>query len=373
MATEGSASTAAPIPPGTQEVPKPEKVVPYVCKPENGALMLFGDTSSPRIALVCAGFADDHTVFLPFAKSLSESLDVLVGVMCLPGYDDRPEDEVPWTAHQKEGYSFDEMTATIREGAKALIEASTCDNGKPEFTGIFHDWAVFPGTKFSRNLEAEAEAGDPSAALLKPDKIVFVDVLLAPPEGATDIPENVATPTIMELICTTLYKIILAVGFVLQWKVHPAVGAAVALPCFLSLEIFGLGPLHDFDIKYPQALYEKPMGLSRILYMAYPYWNLLVSMASGTIDRNGEAHHGDWKAMPILYLYGRKKKTNFHNFATLAMLEREEAEGLSLSKVVAMEEVGHYLYLQKPKEFRDHVVGFMTAENTFASAAESSS
>ena len=91
-------------------VPKPDRVVDYFAystprgKP-NGKLFVFGDLGSAKMALLCAGFADDHTIFLPFAKALSEEGGLLVGVMCLPGFDDRPEDGIPWQSHPRKIFS----------------------------------------------------------------------------------------------------------------------------------------------------------------------------------------------------------------------------------------------------------------------------
>lgn len=59
-------------------VPKPDRVVPYAVTTytsgepkERGALYLYGDPSSEKIAICCAGFADDHTIFQPFAYELA--------------------------------------------------------------------------------------------------------------------------------------------------------------------------------------------------------------------------------------------------------------------------------------------------------------
>ena len=74
-------------------VPEPDRVVPYAVPARDGggddddggrgrgALLLFGDPAAPRLALLCAGFADDHTVFRPFARALAEEGRALVGVM----------------------------------------------------------------------------------------------------------------------------------------------------------------------------------------------------------------------------------------------------------------------------------------------------
>merc|ERR1719362_1474074 len=99
--------------------------------------------------------------------------------------------------------------------------------------------------------------------------------------------------------------------------------------------------------------------------MAYPYWNML-KLPSKEIKKLF-SHHRDWKAMPILYLYGTKKNAMFHDYSTLQMLKREETEGRSLSKAVAVEDAGHFLYIQKPEECLEHVLSFVNAENTFAS------
>ena len=333
-------------------VPPPDKVIKYGGSSTNSALFLYGDPSSSKMALLCAGFADDHTVFQPFAKALSEQ-GVFCGVMCLPGYDDR--DDAPWTSHNPDGYTFDEMVQCIREAAKLLRENSTHETA--EFTAIFHDWAIPVANIWCQRLEEEANdaaAPDP----IKPDKLVLFDVLMKPSPKATNIPtENLKKPTIREFLAKTIYFYIMALGFLVQRYVSRKLAPVVTIPTFILVAVFGLLPTYEFDLKSIEPLYgEKKPGIQRILYMAYPYCNFFRHNVKLF------AHHLDWKAMPILYLYGTKKPTMFHDQDILKMLQNEEAEGSSLTRVVAVEEAGHYLYVQKQDECLQHVLGYMRAE-----------
>jgi len=65
-------------------VPKPDKIVSYATsssEPDRGALYLYGNPSSGKMAILCAGYADDHTVFQPFARALADKGETFVGVM----------------------------------------------------------------------------------------------------------------------------------------------------------------------------------------------------------------------------------------------------------------------------------------------------
>ncbi len=343
----------------TKGVPTPDNVVTYS---SNHALFLYGDVASSKIALMCPGFPDDQTVFQPFAKDLSEKGNMLVGVMCLPGYEDR--EEAPWKSHKPDGYTYDEMTQAVREASKALRAAST--HKSPELTGIFHDWGSFPGAMWSSRLEEESK--DASDAL-KPDKMVYFDVILGPSPKAEDLPKDIEKASIKEEIVGNLYMAFFAIGFLVQRYISSALAPLVALPPLIFLTILGLTPTYDFDNTASEPLYgDKKPGLDRLFYIGYPYLNHFKLAWSGKKWRGAKALvtiHEDWKLTPILYLYGKKKKAQFHNFTTLAMLKREESEKRSLSKAVGLEEAGHYLFLQKHDECLKQVLDFVNAENTF--------
>ena len=320
------------------------------------------------MVLMCPGFPDDQTVFRPFAKALSEKGGVLVGVMCLPGYEDT--EESPWTSHKPDGYSFDEMTQTVREASKALRAASTHES--PELTGIFHDWGVIPGSQWASRLEEEAKDASDSSGLVKPDKLVFFDVLVGPSPEAEDVPTNVEKRVMKEFISATLYMVCFAVGFFVQRYIARPLAPLAALPPLIFLTILDLTPTYDFDNTASDPLYgDKKPGLFRLFYMTYPYWNYIkicLSEMSFLEPHSFFALHQDWKSTPILYLYGKKKKAQFHNLTALKMLEREENEKRSLSKAIGVEESGHNLFLQKHDECLKQVLDFIKAENTFASS-----
>ena len=124
----------------TTSLPSPNKIInyPMVDADKGGALFIYGNKSSSKIALLCPGLPSDHKDFIPLASRLAEEIDCLSGVMCLPGYDDRPDRS--WRENKKYGYSFDEMVAPMREAAKTL--RSYCTNNDANLTFIFHDWGV---------------------------------------------------------------------------------------------------------------------------------------------------------------------------------------------------------------------------------------
>ena len=351
----------------TPTTPKAETIVPYLSystpsgKP-NGALHVFGDVSSPKMALLCPGFPDDQTVFLPLAKALSKD-GILVGVMCLPGYDDRPEDGVPWESHPRKGFSYQETAKAVREASKALQGVSTCRE-TPEFIGIFFDWGVMAGTIWAYRLEQEAKDG---AQVLRPNKIVFLDVLLGTSSKMPDSIPRSAVPqqlTLHQRLCR-IYMILLATSSAIQLHLSRRLAVAFTTISFYILYFTGIFPLEMSDIKSRNAIYGDRMpGSLRCMSMTYMYRNIFSNIfASKTGFRFGL--HQDWKTTPVLYLYGKLKNTQYHSNRSFAMLKREEAEKRSLSRAVGLEGAGHYLFLQKQEECLKHILDFIRAENTF--------
>lgn len=135
---------------------------------------------------------------------------------------------------------------------------------------------------------------------------------------------------------------------------------------FAILQTTGIVPLYPFD--NVDFLYKgKNREIFRILSMTFMYRNILTREFLTTGKFPWDGLHEDWKSMPILYLYGKKKKAIFHDPVSVAMLEREDAQKRSLSKAVGVEEAGHFLYVQKEEECLKHVIDFFNAENTFVS------
>ena len=320
---------------------------------------------------------------------------------CIPGYDDRPEDNDPWTSHNKNGYTFDDWSNAVQNAAKALRAESTA-KAPPTFTGIFHDWGTVAGGMWMNRalLDDEEESSSSTETTTtggerwkRPTGVVYFDVLLGPHPKSTNLPpKNSIIPrkSVKAMISGTLYQLLLAKSFFLQRYVSKYLSCFTFLSGFLTLELLRLGPLYPFDSASIQPLYKqvhKELSLSRVVYMAYPYWNIykakfcsIFSSFFGRRRKNNNTTttsgvfkdltlHLDWKKTPILYMYGTKKRTQFHDETSLKMLEQETTteNNKSLSKVVPVEEAGHFLYVQKPKVCLDTVVRFMN--DTAAAAA----
>mmetsp|Transcript_90 Transcript_90/g.165 ORF Transcript_90/g.165 Transcript_90/m.165 type:complete len:339 (+) Transcript_90:40-1056(+) len=330
-------------------LPPPEKVVPYetVDGANGGALYLYGNTNAPNIAVCCAGYPDDHSIFQSFAFRLAKEGDCLVGVMCLPGFDDR--EEKPWTTHKYDGYTFDDMVISVRGAVKALRAASTHEDSK--LTGIFHDWGVVPGSLWVNRVLEEAESPE-----LQPDKMVYFDVLLPPHKVMkNDIPDA-PKPTLARTVVEIVYKIVLAISFLLQQYVSKILGVIFYSVGLVAMYILRLYPLYHVDDKVFSA-HQK--HLNRTIYMAYPYWFLVKSVWNGTFWAYEMSLHKDLKKTPLLYIYGGNKRTHFHRNESVALLEREEREGRSDSKVICLEDDGHFFYVTNEDACLDAVVSFM--------------
>jgi pimeloyl-ACP methyl ester carboxylesterase len=263
-----------------------------------------------------------------------------------------------------EGFSFDQTAKAVREASKALKGIST--NKRPEFTGIFHDWGTISGSIWAQQVEQESrdDDNDGATSVLRPDKMVYFDVLPKPSNAAPDYirARDFPKPTRFEAL-SKLYMLVLAICSLIQMYLPRQLAVAFFVPCMSLLLATGIFPLYSFDAASIQALYgDRKVGLLRMMAMSYMYRNAFSSR-----PQNPFFLHEDWKAMPILYLYGEKKKSMYHSPNGLAMLKREEAENRSLSKAVGVEGAGHYLYVQKHDECLKHVLEFVKAENKFVS------
>jgi pimeloyl-ACP methyl ester carboxylesterase len=164
-----------------------------------------------------------------------------------------------------------------------------------------------------------------------------------------------------------LYQALFALCSVLQQYLSRRLAASVCAVGFSILIASGNSPVHLFDLRSTQALYgDRKPSLLRCMTMTYMYRNLFSECLSSRTFPPWYLHE-DWKATPILYLYGKKKNAMYHSTNCLAMLEREQAERRSLSRVVSLEGAGHFLYVQKHDECLKHVLAFLEAENTFSS------
>lgn len=322
----------------------PRKIVTYPISenPEGGSLFIYGDSSASKIAIACPGFPDDHEVLLPFASRLANEANILVGVMCIPGFDCSETKSL--SSHKKGGYSFDEMTNAVREAVKALRLEST-SSSKAKLIGVFHDFGVPVGSQWAnRSVEDGSSDG--------PDELIFFDVLLPPHVDTTDKP-IAPKPTFMTKVITYFYRIIFALSFKVQHYVGKIPAVFVFLLGMIPLELFRLSPTYDID-KDVMKEREVPISLHQLIYMCYPYCHVVFKPwdIDMTLPKN-------LTSIPVLYMYGTEKRTQFHDYVSLKILEREESEGRSKSKAIAVDGAGHYLFVQKPDVCYEAVKDFL--------------
>jgi len=350
--------------------PPPSKIVSYPIDGDanGGALFLYGDaTKATRLALMSPGFPDDQEVLLPFADRLAKETNTLAGVICFPGFDDRPDRS--WTVNNKDGYDYDQVTDAFRDAAKALRAESTAarvssnnSNIKPAvMVGIFHDYGVVPGMLWFNRAVAEAKE-EGSEKELAPEKVVLFDVL-PPPSKTHDYDKKSALPSLSmarELFITIFYRGVFALSFLAQRYVANILGCIVFVFGTSVMSLFRISPTLKIDADI-LAQRKPPMALSRILYMCYPYVSFF-GAAMGRINMEAYTLPVNLNKTPCLYLYGTEKRINFHDYNALSILEKEERNQNSQSRAIAVEKAGHWLYVQQFDLCFRHVKNFLEGD-----------
>jgi pimeloyl-ACP methyl ester carboxylesterase len=338
-------------------ISKPDKKITYAIPHEEdgGCLFLYGKPDAKHIVLTCAGFPDDHGSFGPLAQRLAKESNCLVGVTCLPGFDDRPDK--PWKNHHKEGFTFLEVVASLHEATKVLRAYST--NPEAKFTAIFHDWGCLVGLMFTNRaltLE-EDDSSEHHHHAFTPDQVVLFDVCLGAHPKATNVP--VPPPKTLlyflyDLAVQVSYRLLLALCFLLQYYVSSKMAANLFDYGFLVLNILRLSPVRAIDNNLSATAPTDPQDYKhRITYMAYPYYYLWKVIFRGKLDEDGgivdlAGVHlpKDLTTTPVLYMYGLDKNIQFHQDDGLCLLEHEHEQGRR-SNAIAVKDAGHWLYKQQ--------------------------
>ena len=335
--------------------PTPKQVTyPIADDVHGGSIYLIGSPSASNIALVSAGFPDDHECFMPFATKFAEQNDVLVGVTCLPGFHDSPQK--PWREYRNNGYSFDEMVNAFREATKILESSNVYEKTtgeKPRLIGIFHDWGVIVGTMFINRYKEEY-----------PDRkveMIMFDVLGPPhPEMDTDLIPKIAPSSLYEIYIGVGYRFIYALMHLAQRYLHEKVANVLFVPLML-IKKFCLSPTYKIDAKVFQSR-KTPLDRLRMMYMAYPYVKLFEAMFTGKSQKLFQDFSlpKDLEKTPILCMYGTEKKIMFHDRRSIQILKSTKGK----SNAIGVDNAGHWLQtegqkmeycLEKVKEFLDTV------------------
>mmetsp|Transcript_11539 Transcript_11539/g.21018 ORF Transcript_11539/g.21018 Transcript_11539/m.21018 type:complete len:343 (-) Transcript_11539:1165-2193(-) len=322
MSGESSSSTCEAT---TILPPVPDEIVRYPITGEEygGRLFMFGKPDAENVVLLCGGYPDDQQVFVEMAARLAKEGNCFCGVACLVGYDSAADDR-PWTSYRSQGYNFSEMTWSLRNAAKALREQSC--NPKAKLTTIFHDWGSFIGAFYTH------EALEEKDTLLSPDKIIYIDVMpmkLHP--SCTQL--KPAKRTTKEFITVHTYRYVFMAAHLIQRFLSQYLAAFFFLFVLTILSILGLVPSHPKDTA---RFTEKKVPLDRLIYMAFPYYHLAVQGA-------GKSYLPRLEETPVLYLYGADKSVQFHDDNLVNHLQEQKG-----CEVVAVNDTGHHLFLQKP-------------------------
>jgi pimeloyl-ACP methyl ester carboxylesterase len=260
-----------------------------------------------------------------------------------------------------EGYSFDQVVEAIRASVALLVSEST--NPQAKLTGIFHDWGVVAGTMYTnRTIKNQEKEGTQTPETI--DQLVLLDVLCPPHRHDTKDLPVVPRDSLYHMVVLTAYRVILACSFGIQCYISKTLAKIYAGAAFAVLGLLRLGPTLDIDAKVFKER-KKPLGLDRLLYMAYPYFNTCLSVWNGTLSHDFRGYHlpRDLVRTPVLYMYGTHKRVMFHDARALALLEREERKQGSRCKVVAVPGAGHWLFRHEPELCYQEVIRFILNAN----------
>jgi pimeloyl-ACP methyl ester carboxylesterase len=358
---------------------------PIPGNPTGGILHIYGEPSAAQdVILYCGGFPDGLEPISELAERLATTRDgqdrgCYVGVTCFPGFDNKTFNEQKFTGFKKSGFTFDEVTCCVRDAADLLFKehaksvSSSTDECKTTFTLMAHDWGAIIGHLFINRAIEER-----SFTQHKPDRLVMLDVLLFP-HPKSNYKEKlrgreIYKPTTRDNLLALSYRAAFAMSFAALQYISEAVGLIVmAVLTTIVFSILKLDPLQDIDNEqWIHNSYAK--DLKHCLYMMYPYYHMFKDMSKGSATfLDGKTLPLDLKETPVLYMYGAKKNVMFHNHRSIALLEREEKEGLSESRVVRLEESGHWMYIQEPEVCESEIRKFLKCGGGEASSGDTQS
>lgn len=311
-----------------------------------GKLHVYGDPSSKHLIIMSAGFPDSQQAMTPMARRLATSGDCLVGITCPPGYDDT----LDWRRDcPKEGFSLDDWVANFRDAVKALRKYSSKSIAETTLTAIVHDWGAIMGTMYCNY----AQETDPDGTLgLRLDRLVIYDVLTPPHPDTDRRPQGHEQQQWWQPFCIMTYQLIFAAWFLMnRYLPFPYL---TWLFCFVTnglLSFFQIYPLGQRDREnFQDRLKTKTLdNMQREWYKAYAYYHYWKDIFQGKLQElvMRMVLPQDLSKVPVLYLYGASKPYEMDEPNAIAMLNREEAEGRP-SRVVRVENAGHFLYMQQP-------------------------
>lgn len=246
--------------------------------------------------VLMSGFPDDETSFDQLEVAFSGTHALLA--VCMPGYSTSNAVDIPrW------GFDFDEIVEMLR----ATVVANF---GEKKVVVVGHDWGSYV-TLLYVNRYSEFVA-----------KYITLDVGLY---SLTDQP-------LKDKLVDLGYKGLLATAFVLR-----ALRLGVFGIVLVALYPWGLiGPCpHETEMpRRTTAWFAKPdIGL------CYPYFQLFKGVFFRTLPVP------KFPKMPVLFVYGKRKRIMFHSAAFLRAIEKTE-NGSAYEAL----DCGHFMQAQMPDQ-----------------------
>lgn len=172
-----------------------------------------------------------------------------------------------------------------------------------------------------------------------------------------------ASKTVLEIVTELSYRIVFAQAFLIQRFLSRHLAILYFIVSFIILGLLGLLPANKLDDKLMEEKMAKETTLSRMIYMAYPYYNMCLSI----IYENGLGFGSNFHLpvlgeTPVLFLYGASKKLQFHDSNVETYLQEQAKKG-NRSNAIAVSDAAHWLYLQQPDVCFDAVEKFILDAN----------
>lgn len=307
-----------------------------------GCLFVFGNRNASKLVFASGGFPDDHQVLAAVAATLAAHHDCLVGVVCVPGTDDRPER--PWQSHPRDGFRLSQITNIYHEAVKVLRSHST--NSQAKMVYLLHDWGSFFGLQLAnRNLDSE---GTSTQRLYAPYRIVILDLIFGPhPSQRAELPKKLPRPPLVRFVYLKVVEVFYRVMFALCYIGFYYLGSKAAAAWFKLCSAVAI-PLQLSPGSPEDNAYVTQKNLEHVTYMCYLYYYLCKSIITLNAKEFDGMHMPPLELVPVLFLYGSRKNANFHPESTVAVLENDMQRG-GASRVVAVENAGHWIHLQQPE------------------------
>lgn len=279
--------------------------------------------STPVIVFL-PGFPDDFAAFEGLASKYRATHTVIQ--TCFPGFDLSVKSVGGGALAQRWGYSFVDVVAMLRETILAV-------SGEAKVTLVAHDWGAFTAYLFA--------AAHPELL----NAMVTLDV------GHVSFLR--LSPWYALVICG--YQLWLVSCFIVSQLLSSILGDIMM--GLYPWSFVGPCPYETVVPRHYREIHS---------WMCYPYFQLWVGSVLRFFLGRGLPPQPAFPpdlGVPLLYLYGPRKRCLFHTDDFLKRLDctRQRVGAAGASRWAEVAGAGHWLHTQKPAEVEGHVASFLAA------------